>query len=96
MDIYNLKCISEHIYDVYECFTNFSFMDNNLNVEILTRNGKKYSFSYSIILGDSADLQQWLNSISEQFNKKLVDEALGKEQYYNDNVRDYDIRQLGD
>ena len=59
-----------------------------------TSYGKKYGFSYSIVLGNSVDLQQWLNSIPEQFNKKLVDEALGKTQYYSDNVRDYNMSQL--
>lgn len=93
MDIYNLKILSEHIYADYECFTNFSFMDNDFKIEILTKKGKKYGFSFNIVVGNSVELKQWMESIPNQFRDMLVKEALGKTQYYSDNVRDYNICQ---
>ena len=94
MDIYSLKELSDRIFNEYDCFVTYDFMDNDLKVHITTRNNKKYGFSFNMLLGDSVEFKQWIDSVPKQFIDLLIDEALGKTQYYSTNIREYGECQL--
>lgn len=83
-----LQYMTDIIHNEYDSFVEFSFNDTQFNVKIITPNGKKYGFGYNTSDLNEVALNAWLESIPNQFRDKLVKEALGKEQYYNDNVRD--------